>query len=181
MRTPEQIVQAEVLCCMSSIVSTLASGYALPIGTAGKDRGLADLEVLCTQAFELACSLYDWEEAALDAGWTVRPATVDENGTKSDPCVVRGTTIDDDEYDAGFKYAEDWQEACESDNIEPYEREVFEHWAVTDWFADHLLAHGEKVDKDFGGLCVWARTTTGQAIASDYVLERIAAELNRPA
>ena len=179
-RTPEQIVQAEVLCCMSSIVATLASGYGT-IGTT--DRGLmaraSDLANLAEQAFELCGPLDDWEEAARYEGWTLRPETVDENGIKSDACVVRGTSAGDAVHAVGFKYAEDWQEACESDGIEPYPREVFEHWAVTDWFADQLLERGEKVDKDFGGLCVWARTTTGQAIAADYVLERIAADLNR--
>lgn len=79
-----------------------------------------------------------------------------------------------------FGYS-DWRELCNEQDIEPYDREVFEHWAVTDWFADQLIKHGEKVDKDFAGLCVWARTTTGQAIAADYVLERIAADLTRRA
>jgi len=182
-RTPEQIVQAEVLCCMSSIVSTLASGYGAAIvhvdAYGRRSTNGSDLSNLIEQAFELAAPIEDYEEAARYEGWTLRPETVDENGIKSDACVVRGTSAGDAKHAVGFKYAEDWQEACESDGIEPYPREVFEHWAVTDWFADQLVAHGEKVDKDFAGLCIWARTTTGQAIASDYVLEQIAADLNR--
>jgi hypothetical protein len=42
--------------------------------------------------------------------------------------------------------------------------------------ADKLEAAGEKVDKDFAGLCIWARTTTGQTIYCDGVIERIYAE-----
>ena len=49
---------------------------------------------------------------------------------------------------------------------------------MTDWFANKLIEQGEKVDKDFAGMCIWARTTSGQGIASDSVIERIAAEIN---
>lgn len=62
--------------------------------------------------------------------------------------------------------------------IDEYEREVFEHWIVSDWLADKLEAKGEKVEKDFAGLTIWARTTTGQAIALDAVIEEICADLN---
>lgn len=54
----------------------------------------------------------DYETIARKAGWTIRPAEKD-----SDECVVRGTTPKDPEYAAGFKYAEDWQEACETDEL----------------------------------------------------------------
>lgn len=67
---------------------------------------------------------------------------------------------------------------CEDNDIEPYQREIFEHWIVSDWLADKLAAKGEKVDKDFAGLTVWARTTTGQGIANDWVIEQIAADVN---
>lgn len=60
---------------------------------------------------------------------------------------------------------------------EPYEWEVFEHWAVSSWLADKLEAQGEKVDRDFAGLNVWARTTTGQGIANDSCILAIAKEL----
>lgn len=66
---------------------------------------------------------------------------------------------------------------CEDENIEPYQREVYEHWIVSDWLADKLRERGEKVDVDFCGLTVWARTTTGQAIANDYVIDDILREL----
>lgn len=34
-------------------------------------------------------------------------------------------------------------------------------------------------DKDFAGLAIWARTTTGQAIYADAVIERIYAETHK--
>ncbi len=69
------------------------------------------------------------------------------------------------------------EDFCLGEGLEPYAREVYEHWIVSDWLADLLAEKGEKVDKDFAGLTVWARTTTGQGIASDSVIEAIHAEL----
>ena len=54
--------------------------------------------------------------------------------------------------------------------------EIFEYWSVSDWFADKLIEEGEFVEKDFYGLCVWGRITTGQAIALDYVTRKIVQE-----
>lgn len=174
-RTPEQIVQAEVLCCMSSLVSTIASGYGAAIehvdAYGRRSTNGSDLANLTEQAFELCSPLDDWEEAAAEAGISVAP--------HGEGFRYVFPSDDDDDPIVFDTSAEAWRAACEVDGLEPYAREVFEHWAVTDWFADQLLSHGEKVDKDFGGLCVWARTTSGQAIASDYVLEQIAAGLNK--
>lgn len=164
-RTPDDIVRAEVLCCMSSLVSTLASGYGM------HRLQFLDLGELCDRAGDLASPIDDWEESAIQAGWSegsdrfpfARNRTADEretaeaNGDNS-PC----------------EYADSWQAACDFDNLEPYQREVFEHWAITDWLADALIAEGEKVDKNFGGLCIWARTTTGQMISMDGILQRVA-------
>jgi hypothetical protein len=80
--------------------------------------------------------------------------------------------------DGRTNYNTTWGDLCKSEGIDPYQREVFEHWLVSDWLADKLEAHGEKVDRDFAGMTVWARTTTGQAIYADYVIEQIATELN---
>ncbi len=58
-------------------------------------------------------------------------------------------------------------------DIDPEYREIFEYWTVTGWFADKLLALGEAVIKDWNGLHIWGRATTGQAIYMDYVIEKI--------
>jgi len=176
MRTPEQIVHAEVLCCLSSLVGTLALGYGFPT-----DPGAEDLSALSEQAFELAAPVDDWEEAAVEHG-----AKIDKIDVESSPnfgkWIVLDPPTDSDMYVTFYDDARNAAIAyCDFHGLDPYDREVFEHWAVTDWFADQLIEHGEKVDKDFSGLCVWARTTTGQAIAADYVVEQIAADLNRRA
>ena len=171
MRTPEQIVAGEVLCCMSSIVHTLAH-CGQDSQTIKTERHVTqtsrqaerDLGAMLEQAFELACPIDDWEEAAIQAGW------------RNHGYIPEGPEANwrhEGEHD-GFSF-ESAEDVCSEFGIEPYASEVYEHWAVTDWFADKLIEAGEKVDKDFAGLCVWARTTTGQAIYADGVIERIAA------
>ncbi len=160
MRSIDQMIQQEVLCCMSSLVSTLANGHGqLENGArmreSYKTAPGADLSDLCEQASELACPIDDYEEPLVEEGWTHD---------------ARGWHHPEDLGAEGHAYA---HAACDEAGLEPYQREVFEHWAVTDWFAEKLEAAGEKVDKDFGGLCIWARTTTGQAIYADSVIERI--------
>lgn len=70
-----------------------------------------------------------------------------------------------------------FEDFCDEHEIEPYQWDVFEHWIVSNWLAEKLEAKGEKVDADFAGLTVWARTTTGQSIAMDAVIQAIAADL----
>lgn len=157
MRTPEEIVRAEVLCCMSYLVATLANGAGQVTRHDSFDNPVAgDTADLCDQAAYLTAPIDDWEEAAIQAG------AFKDLGVWRIP----------DRDDGAFETAEG---LCIEHGIDPYQREVFEHWAVTGWLADALEAEGEKVDRDFSGLCVWARTTTGQGIAADYVMERVAA------
>ena len=87
------------------------------------------------------------------------------------------TPLNDGSYRADLREACDQAaELCypvidaDDDENEPYEREVFEHWIVSKWLADQLAANGEKIDDDFAGMVVWARTTTGQDIALDRVI-----------
>lgn len=160
MLTIDQFVQREVVQCVSGLVSTLAQS-----GLSYKPSHLygPDIRDLCEQAFELARPIDDWEEGLLSAGYE---SFTDQYGVacwvdKSDGATWAGTA----------------QSLCEVDDIEPYAREVFEHWSVTPWLAERLIAHGEKVDTDFAGMCVWARTTTGQQISADYVIGEIYRDL----
>jgi len=141
--------------CVSHLVNTLAQGL-------GSDEAGTPLADLVYQAYELACPIDDWEEAATQEGW--QEVSADQFELQPD---------DEEEP----LVATSWENACTISDIEPYQREVFEHWVVSDWLADKLEARGEKVDKDFTGLTVWARTTCGQLIASDSVMEAIAADL----
>jgi hypothetical protein len=151
-RTAEQIINAEIHLCVSHIVSTLAGG----VGRTDDDA--TELACLCYQALELAAPLTDYETAAREAGW--RDSDMKRQGL----------------FESGVF---DWPHACELSSVDPYDRDVFEHWAISDWLADKLEAKGEKVDRDFANLTVWARTTTGQAISQDFVIQQIAADLAR--
>jgi hypothetical protein len=73
----------------------------------------------------------------------------------------------------------DWYDACDQWGIEPHEREVFEHWIVSQWLAHKLEAKGEAVTHDLFGWCIWGRTTTGQAIVMDSVIQEIYEEAAR--
>lgn len=159
-RTINDMVQQEVMACMSSLVYTLAQSYGMDSVALSNP----DLPGLIEQAFELACPVSDYEEAAIQAGWEIN---------------TRGKWWHP-ESDDGSRYVNKesgLRGLCEDHDIAPYDREVFEHWAVSSWLAEKLIEHGEKVDTDFAGLNVWARTCSGQGIASDGVIERIYADM----
>ena len=151
MITVEDMVRREVQYCVSYLVSTLAINYG------ALDTASMAMNEITEQAFDLACPIDDWEEAAREAG---------------------AKQVDQFMWEDSDGHAEvDAQEMCNWLGVEPHQREVFEHWIVSDWLADQLATHGEKVDKDFAGMTVWARTTTGQGIAMDSVIQAIHAEL----
>ena len=53
-----------------------------------------------------------------------------------------------------------------------YAEEALEHWLVSEWLGKRLQEEGEMVI-DFYGLTIWGRTTSGQAIYIDSVIEDI--------
>ena len=174
------LVAREVQVCLSSLVSTLSKGYG-----ESSEAYNPDLADLAEQAFELACSIPDYEEAAIQAGWSKRAIGPRPDGvlygwfrSATPGEIVAG---DFEEASSGdtlpHRVADTAEGACELDGIEPYDREVYEHWAVSTWLGEKLAAAGEKVDDDFAGMVVWARTTTGQGIYGDAVIERITADL----
>lgn len=57
--------------------------------------------------------------------------------------------------------------------FEEHIHEALEHWAVSDWMADKLLEQGEMVIKDYLGLNIWGRTTSGQMILADYCIIKV--------
>lgn len=137
---------------VSHLVTTLAQGLS-------SDEAGTPLADLVYQAFELACPVDDYESAAQEEGWKL----------VNDGWFASGNTACD---------ANDWHDLCVKRDIEPHQREVYEFWIVSDWLADKLEAHGEKVERDFANLTIWGRTTTGQAVYADWVMEKIAEELS---
>jgi hypothetical protein len=153
MRTIEQMVQKEINCCLSSLVATLATGDTQPG---------SDLAELCDRALGLAMPVPDYEEAALQASWEPYTDRFGVSCWRNDAAGIEPLT-----------WAGTAEQLCAAHDIEPIDSEVYEHWAVSNWLAEKLLAHGEKVDTDFAALNVWARQTTGQQISADGVIMRI--------
>lgn len=56
-------------------------------------------------------------------------------------------------------------------------QEIYEWWAVDNWLADRLSEHGEPIHEGLDAK-LWGRTTTGQAIALDGVIQSIARDLH---
>lgn len=143
-------VSREVIYCVSSLVSTLAQ-------TAAENGKLAD-GTYYEDILEI-CVQDDWQSPAEHEGWEE----------------VDGRIIKKDED--GTLIVADWREACEQDNLDPYQHEAYEHWIVTGWMASKLAEKGEMVARDICGLTIWGRTTTGQAIYMDGVIQQIYKEL----
>lgn len=163
--TTQDLVNREVLACCISLVSTLANAaYTIPSKRHGMVDPIEELGALAEQASELSTPIKDWEESLLQNGWEHVAGGWRHMG------------------DSGEGVPLSMQEAIDEAELDdPYQWEIFEHWIVSDWIADKLIEQGEKVDKDFTGLCIWARTTTGQAISMDGVMQRITAALNATA
>ena len=162
-----RLVEQNVQACMSGVVYALCQGVGKIVLNRVAPNDLADL---VDQAVELVAPVADWEEAARQAGWQIKP-----NPKKPESLVF----INDSSDNMAWATVPDWQELCSEFSIDPYDREVFEHWAVSTYLAELLLAVGEKVDLDFGGLCVWARTTTGQVIWADSCIAECLREQDR--
>lgn len=151
--TPATLVMMHVGDNASQLVSTLAPHWGA-MDLSRDPTGLADL---FEQAGQLASAVDDYEEAAREAGW-------EKSGDV-------WTHPEREEAETNP------QNACYASGIEPNQREVSEYWIVSAMLADKLIAHGEKVEKDFAGLCIWARCRLG-TLTDDPVIVKIAAEWN---
>lgn len=168
-RAVGDFVRREVIYCVSHLVSELASKGGECCGEYYEDV----LSVLVQD---------EWEEPVVDRIDTldadelrellelmddIAPAAYDMDAEMLRPQVL-----------ASAKTHGDWRELAEHLGEDPYQREAYEHWIVTDWVADKLEAKGEMVSKDIFGLTVWGRCTTGQAISLDRVICDIYDELH---
>jgi hypothetical protein len=73
--------------------------------------------------------------------------------------------------------AEDWEDLCLWQNIEPHCPEILEHWIVSEQLARKLQAKGERVSLDFQGLIIWGRSQNDQEIFMDDVIQDIYSEM----
>ena len=77
-----------------------------------------------------------------------------------------------------FSFNEEAKEKIMYNEFEtlPENTEVFEYWIVTHYMAIKLIEQGECVT-EIDNIYVWSRTTTGQSIALDCVMHKIAETL----
>lgn len=68
--------------------------------------------------------------------------------------------------------SDEYQEIGQDNNLDPRTIEVYEHWLVDRYFGARLKDCGEVVF-EFENMTIWGRTTTGQAISMDYVIEHM--------
>ena len=59
--------------------------------------------------------------------------------------------------------------------LDPFTDEILEWWLIDSWLAERLRQEGEVVIEEYG--CFWwGRSTSGQAICLDSVIQKIAEE-----
>jgi hypothetical protein len=171
----ELMVRNEVVHCVSSMVSTILQA---------SDTWRA-LEIDEDEAYTLAECL-DFDEPAAEH---IRNMDADElrdylesrdvdfdSGTEDeDGETIGGTSVDELRRLATAELAEHGaHDFCDEFSIEPDRGEVFEHWIVSSWLANRLEDAGHPIVRDFMGLTIWGRPTTGQSIAMDSVILEIA-------
>ena len=145
--TIDQLVQREVKYNVSKLIDELAYEYGDP------------------HFGDLMRGPEDYENAARDEGWYVNS---DTNKIELVGHPDGGSYVNN---------ANGWKYIGEDHDIDPYYTDILEYWIVSDWLADELIAKGETVAKDFMGLTIWARTTSGQSTSLDYVIQLIYGEL----
>lgn len=168
--TAERIVSQEVRYCVSHLISQLASNDHAA-RTLGVDVEEDLYPVLAQDDFEEPAR--DWfGNAHLEDLRSVADyydLTSEAEGLEAP--ALRAMLL---EY---LGEEDKWQDLCDFQRLDPHQIEAYEHWIVSDWFAGKLEAKGEMVSRDILGLTVWGRTTTGQSISMDGVIQAIAADL----
>lgn len=205
--TAEDLTRREVIYCASTLVWELSqrmdcldaedAEILIDLGTSSRDfeeaaadAGWEQVQDPTWMLFSDGHALRVFRDGTEDDNWSRLASEIDydeteyrSEATDQDICEAEGWEPLDDvaffnlDTDQTSE-AEDWEELCEEQGIEPDEREAYEHWIVTNWMGEKLEAKGETV-REFMGLTLWARGTTGQAVYLDDVIQEIAGDLNR--
>lgn len=166
-RILQDFVNREVICCLSSAVYQL--GEQLKENAALSEQ-IMDLSSKQNYLSALEEEGWGWEDGSL-INESIGEHWDGDYVLDIDP---DGCHIFDEDEEQGAE-----QSLCNELGIDPHEEEVFEYWAVSEWLGKKLKEQDELVDDDFLGLCVWGRTTTGQSISMDGVIEVIYDNLHK--
>lgn len=178
--TLKELVDREVLVCVSGLVSDLARMMQHVPGNVQRDLSFDEDDLYRLMVRD------DWEtpaewhidhdmrrEELVDALLSIG----DTDGDGHEERYAEMLEVDlRQELCAMIKDQDLWRQFCEDRGIDPEQNEAYEHWIVTDWLAARLKEKGEIVG-DLGYLTVWGRCTTGQAISMDWVMQQIYKDL----
>jgi len=151
-RKVSDFVSREVYYCASMLISELASN----------EKYTDDLMPILSQP--------DYETAADYEGYKVDCRKGEYMYWKAGDFSSMREAIESHDYSTE---QEAWQACCENENIDYDYDEALEHWLVSNYLADKLEEAGEMVERDFLGLTIWGRQTSGQAISMDGVITGI--------
>jgi hypothetical protein len=114
----------------------------------------------------------DWETPALEAIRALSPELLRDLLEQGDVQFAAKDGVDAiaRTYLLHLKQKGSVREFCEANHLDPHHNEIYEHWIVSAWLADHLEDRGEVIERDFYSLTVWGRACTGQAILLDDVI-----------
>lgn len=175
-REISSFVSREVIYCVSGLIGTLtrtAAEYGLSDGT-----DYEELMQICVQDdYETPVAYHiQTEMNAEELGeYLANVYSLDEE-SKIAPL---STLMLAQKLEGFVRENNHWQEFAEEFSIDPYTVEAYEHWIVSNWLADKLEAKGEMIGRDICGLTIWGRTTTGQAISMDWVIQEIYKDLQK--
>lgn len=145
----ERLVKLEVYLCVSGLVWEIAKNYSERATVLGFDREDDFLDLISQTEHVYTCS---------HCGEEFR-----------DPS-------DGEAFDQWFDHDGEEHQSAAGYSHEEEHHEAFEHWAVSEFFAEKLREHGEMVEDTNIGW-IWGRCVTGQGIAMDAVVLEIAKEL----
>ena len=157
----QDLVQREVIYCVSSLVHTLTQENKLD-------------EELAISLWEGPIN-YDDPEYAInqDGSYLDRKDGLwglYDNDDADNPIV-------DYEYESKEELIK-WYFEDMGWDLDDYKSEIFEHWIVTSWLGKKLQENDETVVEDVLGIAyIWCRSTTGQAIWLDWPIQQIYKEL----
>jgi len=171
----EWIVRNEIYTNCSYLISELVSN----------DKYMDELMEVCSQYVDNSEEIEELQDHISELEDMKNEAIDDLNDfiDDSDNGHTRDTAEDfyndyleaiDQSFDGTIEQLESEVEDLESEQDQPIE--ALEHWIVSSWLARKLEEHGQMV-MDFNDLNIWGRTTSGQAIVMDYIMECIAREL----
>lgn len=163
-RIRDRLVQREIVCCVSSMVGYFDNQSA-------RDGAIDDpidvTELMSSDDWETpgreyidGMDRYDLLNYLAECG-----IEADDTGTLLRLRVAN--MVDQDGV---------WQDFCQEFDVDPYQNEAYEHWAVTGYFQTRLSGHGEITGELFD-FKIWGRCCTGQSISMDSVIAEIAAEM----